>query len=116
MARHKTHRRAVTDKQLLASAWSELRSGPAVIHPGRSSSARTAPFSARYRGLCARCGRWINQGDEIRYHHDFDGPVHSGCRAPEVTVTTIGKVTVAAGTQGPSLCLDCHLEHAGDCW
>jgi hypothetical protein len=48
MARHKTHRRAVTDKQLLASAWSELRSGPAV-HPSRQVV--LGPYSAVQRPI-----------------------------------------------------------------
>jgi hypothetical protein len=114
MARNKSHRRKMTSKSLLASTWSEVRGAEAIIHPGRSSSTRTAPFSARYRGLCERCGRWINLGDEIRYHRDFDGPVHSGCRAPEFTVA---EKPVVTGRRDPTtLCLSCFLIHSGECW
>lgn len=116
MTRNKSHRHHMTDGQLLASAWSELIGTPRVIHPGGSSSVRTAPFSARYRGLCDRCGRWINRGDQIRYHRDFSGPVHSGCRASEVASTGVYTGGVTRRSRTPPLCPECRTEHVGGCW
>ena len=117
MTRNKSHHREITDKQLLATAWSELRGSPRVIHPGRSSPARTAPFSAKRRGLCERCGRWIDRGDEVRFHKDFSGVVHTGCRAPEVTVASVlGQPVVTGGREPTTPCSSCFLIHSGECW
>jgi hypothetical protein len=113
----KQRTKELTNKEFLASAWRELRGTPrATSAPGRSSSTRTAPFSARYRGLCERCGMYIERGDEIRYHRDFSGVVHSGCRATDLTVTVVHETAVVTGTRMPTVCPECHLEHAGPCW
>lgn len=108
--------RELSDQQLLADAWRELRDAPRAT-TGRASSTRTRAFSARYRSLCGRCGRWINRGDDVRFHEDFTGVVHSGCRAPSVTVKHVQKPVVPkeAKVRGSRLCRDCHLEHAGEC-
>src|SRR4029077_21181019 len=49
---------------------------------GRAEALRSAPFRARYRGVCLRCRKRIDVGDDIRYHNDFADPVHVGCREP----------------------------------
>jgi hypothetical protein len=115
MASNKTRRRGLTDRQFLASAWNELKAAPKVIQPGRPSSTRTALFSARYRGLCDRCGRWIDRGDEVRYHRDFSRVVHSGCRPPALNVTKVTDKVVVTNARMPGLCPGCDLEHAGEC-
>lgn len=112
----KTKRRTVrlTDKELLADARTELR-GASIPTRGKSSAIRTASFSARYRGVCERCGKPIERGDEIRYHRDFSGVVHDWCRAPDRTVTVVQESAVVTGTRTPTACPECHLEHAGPC-
>jgi hypothetical protein len=105
----------LTDEELLASAWRELRGTRRPPTTGRSSSTRTAAFSARYRGVCERCGRFIERGDEIRYHRDFSSVVHNGCRAADLTAA-VQKTTVVTGSRMPTVCPDCRLEHAGSCW
>jgi hypothetical protein len=117
MTRKTKHRNEeLTDEQLLASARSELRGTRRTRTWGRSSSTRSAAFSARYRGLCERCGKYIERGDDIRYHRDFSGVVHDGCRPPDLTVTVAKNAAVVTGARVPGVCPECHLEHAGSCW
>jgi hypothetical protein len=117
MVRNKTRRRReLTDQQLLTCVSSELRGLPRVATTGRASATRTAPFSAHYRSRCERCGRWIERGNDVRYHRDFDGVVHSGCRPPAVTVTRIEEKVVVTNARHPELCPHCRIEHAGECW
>jgi hypothetical protein len=113
----KRRRTEMTDRQLLADARRQLRGRPSVTTAGMPSSVRTRAFSAKYQGLCARCGRFVNRGDEIRFHRDFSGFVHSGCRAPEVIVTKARMLAaVVTGSRDAVVCSDCHLEHRGPCW
>lgn len=118
MARKRTRRsrpRELSDTELLASAWREL-AGKSGITPTKSSSTRTAPFSARRRGLCEQGGRWINRGDDVRFHRDFSGVVHDGCKPPPITVGGVAKPVVIGKREAPTVCLECHLMHAGQCW
>ena len=112
----KRHTVELTDKELLADAWAELRGTRRPPISGRSSSTRTAAFSARHRDLCERCGKYIQPGDAIRYHRDSSGVVHNGCRPPHLTVTVVRETPVVTGTRKPMVCPECHLEHAGPCW
>jgi hypothetical protein len=41
---------------------------------GRTSSRHSPPFSARYDGVCDRCGWLITVGQEIHFHRDFCPP------------------------------------------
>ena len=71
-----------SDRALLNAAIRDLRHAPRVLGYGRADSLRSAPFSARCRGVCPRCRKRIDIGDDIRYHNDFADPVHVGCREP----------------------------------
>ena len=71
-----------SDQALLNAATRDLRHYPKVLGYGRADSLRSAPFRARYRGVCLRCRKRIDVGDDIRYHDDFADPVHVGCREP----------------------------------
>jgi hypothetical protein len=104
----------LSDNALMDSAWRELRGiATSVRADGRSSTRHSAPFTARYGGICDRCGLPIRQ--DLRFHRDFAGVVHTGCRSPKVGVRRIDLQTVENARQ-PSVCPDCHLEHAGQCW
>jgi hypothetical protein len=113
----KKGRRELTNTQLLSDAWDQLQDKPRAV-TGRATSDRSPVFSARYRGLCGRCGRWIDRGDDVRFQKDFVGVVHSGCRPPKVTVTFMPRPTAPPGKreQDTTPCPECHLVHAGDCW
>jgi hypothetical protein len=102
----------LTDRELVADA---ARRVLCPITTGRSSTTRTRAFGAEYRGLCGRCGRGIDRGDWVRFHADFTGVVHSGCHPPKVLVTKIVKAAVT-GSRQPSICAECNLAHAGECW
>ena len=101
-------------RALLASAWEEVGRAPRA-RIGRSSRTRSAVFSARYEGFCDRCGFPIKVGQDIRYHDDFPGVVHTGCREPEVAIR-VRQVRTAQPPRRPAVCKDCHIEHAGECW
>jgi hypothetical protein len=106
----------LSDKALMDSAWRELRGvAPSVKTDGRSSARRSAPFRARYDGVCDRCGLLIRVGQEVRFHREFAGVVHTGCRPPEVRVGRVDRQTTENARQ-LSVCADCQLEHAGPCW
>ena len=106
-----------SDRALLASAWREV-SGTPVSRDRKSCGS----FKARYAGFCTRCGRSIEVGQIIQCDSDFDGAVHTGCHAPEISVRTTKAATAsprgasAVAAWQPPLCPDCNLEHAGDCW
>ena len=111
-----------SDIDLLRSAWAELASAPKA-RVGRSSLMRSACFSARFVSVCERCGSPISVGQDIRYHRDYDGPVHAGCRPRQRMIPTAvggvsGELRMARATSSrqPGLCVTCNLEHAGDCW
>jgi hypothetical protein len=105
-----------TDEQLLADAWTRMNGTPRTFD--RRASGRTSRiFPARHWGVCGRCGREIHRGDAVRFQKDFTGVVHTGCRAPEVTVTALAKPTVTDKRESVTApCSDCHLVHAGECW
>jgi hypothetical protein len=102
-----------SDVALLVSALEAFSHAPKT-YAGRSTSDRSAIFSAKYNGLCERCGFPIKVGQDIRYHNDFSGVVHSGCRAPDVT-TRLRFRTTARVVRQPVLCPASNLEHAGEC-
>jgi hypothetical protein len=106
----------LTDEQLLADAWAQLN-GTSGDATRRASGGSSRAFPARSRGLCHRCGRWIDRGDQVRFHRGFVGVVHSGCRPPEVTAKALGAPAVT-GKREPNTppCSECHLIHAGGCW
>lgn len=107
----------------MLSAWAEVANAPRVLM-GRSSETRSASYTAGYGGFCGRCERPILVGQDIRFHTDFDGPVHNGCRPPRVTVSGTRAATslsprttkTVTATRQPPLCRDCYTEHAGECW
>jgi hypothetical protein len=102
--------RELSDQELLASAWAQLRNKP------RADS--TGCFRARFPGKCPRCEKRVAVGQEIHRHPEFDGYVHLGCkRKPEVLEG--GKphsVTVRRFSTAPGVCRQCNTEHAGPCW
>src|SRR6476661_8685654 len=71
-----------SDRALLNAARKDLRDAPKILGYGRADALRSAPFRARYRGVCSRCRKRIDIGDDIRYHNDFADPVHVRCREP----------------------------------
>jgi hypothetical protein len=71
-----------SDRALLNAARRDLPDAPKVFGYGRADLLRSAPFRARYRGVCPRCRKRIDIGDDVRYHDDFTDPVHVGCREP----------------------------------
>lgn len=118
MSRRKLSR---SDRALLDSAWAEVARAPRA-RVGRSSLMRSAVFTARYPGVCGRCGFLIRIGQDVRVHHDFDGVVHDGCREPEVFIcTAVGgpprraSTAAAAGARQPQLCPLCCMYHSGKC-
>ena len=112
-----------SDRALMRSAWADVASAPRTLM-GRSSGTRSACYPASYGGFCTRCERPILVGQIIRFHTDFSGPVHDGCRPPKGTVTGTGAATsrsprtttTVTAKRQPPLCASCHLEHAGECW
>jgi hypothetical protein len=104
------------DKELLADAWAQLN-GTSGDATGRLSGGSPRAFPARSRGLCQRCGRWIDRGDQVRFHKGFIGVVHSECRPPEVTAKALATPAVT-GKREPNTtpCSECHLIHGGQCW
>lgn len=111
--RRRSRTKRLSNRALLATAWQDVASAPKA-RVGNSTSVRSAVFSARYNGLCERCGFLIKIGQDIRFHRDFSGVVHSGCRAPEV-ISRRRFSTSARVVRQPTLCRACHLEHAGEC-
>ncbi len=110
------------DRALRASARRGVPRAPRT-YTGRSTSERSAVFLARYSGYCGRCGFEIRVHQDVRFHRDFDGVIHDGCRAPAVTIRTTGvttgrrtRTTGAGVYRQPEFCPECHLEHAGECW
>jgi hypothetical protein len=109
--KHRGRRRSseMTDKELLTSAWAQLRNKPRADSSGC--------FRARYPGECPRCEKRIAVGQEIHWVADFDGYVHFGCK-PKPEVLEGGKphtVTVRRFSTIPNVCRDCNIEHAGPC-
>lgn len=120
MSRNSTRRRNAvaepSDHELVASAWRVLHRARNP-HTGKASAHYSSPFRAKYRGLCERCGRWIDRGDDVRFVKGFAGVVHSGCRPPAVTVTKrIEEVHAVASRHAPVVCAECNLEHNGECF
>jgi hypothetical protein len=119
MSRKKLSR---SDRRLLASAWAEVAQAPRARVMG-SSPMRSGVFSAKYPGVCERCGSPITSGQDIRFHYAYSGAVHDGCRAPKATPGSAGgasrrpRTTAGVVRPQPPLCPDCHTEHAGEeCW
>jgi hypothetical protein len=107
----------LTDKQLLDDAWRELQGAPRTKTFDTVSSSRSRAFSAKWSGICGRCGRFIKPGDDVRFVEGYDAVVHDGCRAPTVTVTKMTKEpSIVAGTREPTVCSECQLIHSGECW
>jgi hypothetical protein len=105
-----------SDRALLTSVIRDLRDVPKTLGYGRADSLRSAPFSARYRGVCPRCSKRIDIGDDIRYHNDFSDPVHVGCRGPSArTEPRLRKPKPALVKENP-VCPSCWTQHAGQCW
>jgi hypothetical protein len=110
-----------SDRALMRSAWADVARAPRAL-VGRRSETRSACFSAGMPGFCRRCERRISVGQDIRFHSDFAGYVHDGCRPPRATVRTaqpvVGSPRAArsVGAPQPPLCPSCHLEHVGPCW
>jgi hypothetical protein len=83
---------------------------------GRADPLRSAPFRARYGGVCPRCRKRIDVGDDIRYDADFADAVHVGCREPSArTGSRPTKPKPAQMKENPA-CLNCWTQHSGQCW
>ena len=101
-----------SDRALLNAARRDLRDAPKVLGHRRADSLRSAPFRARHRGVCLRCRKRIDVGDDIRYHNDFADPVHVGCREPSArTEPGPTKPKPAARKENP-VCPSCWIQHA----
>ena len=105
-----------SDRALLNAATRDLRHAPKVLGYGRADSLRSAPFSARYRGVCPRCRKRIDVGDDIRYHTDFADPVHVGCREPSARTEPRPTKPKPAPRKENPVCPSCWTQHAGQCW
>jgi hypothetical protein len=103
------------DRALLNAATRDLRNAPKVLGYGRTDSLRSAPFRARYRGVCLRCRKRIDVGDDIRYHDDFADPVHVGCREPSARSGPRPRKPKSAPREENSVCPSCWTQHAGQC-
>lgn len=101
-----------SDRLLLAAARRDLRYAPRILGSGRADSLRSAPFSAKYPGVCPRCHKRIAVSNEIRYHADHPTPVHVGCREAGVLVEPRTK---PIRPKANPVCPRCWTEHAGDC-
>jgi hypothetical protein len=104
-----------SDRPLLNAAITDLRNAPKVLGHGRADSLRSAPFIARYRGVCPRCRKRIDIGDDIRYHADFADAVHKGCREPSVRTGPAPAKPKRAPLKENPLCPSCWTQHAGEC-
>ena len=104
---------SLSDRALMRSARAEVAGAPKAGW-GRASRTRSSCFSARYGGFCGRCGLAIRVGQDVRFHKNFDGVVHDGCRPPVVTTRTITAVSPqsragsAESRRQPQLCAECH--------
>ena len=105
-----------SDQALLNAATRDLRNAPKVYGYGRADSLRSAPFSARYRGVCPRCRKRIDVGDDIRFHNDFADPVHVGCREPSARTEPGRTNPKPARRKEIPVCPSCWTQHAGQCW
>jgi hypothetical protein len=105
-----------SDRALLNAAIRDLRHAPNVIGHGRGDSLRSAPFRARYRGVCPRCRTCIDIGNDIRYHTDFADPVHVGCREPSALAEPGPTKPKPAPLKENPVCPSCWTQHAGQCW
>lgn len=115
MTRHKSTTKGrkrpkkLTDQELLASAWAQLRNKPKLDSSGC--------MRAVYPGHCPRCERDIAVGQEIHRHADFPGWVHRGCKIKPPVLEQGRPHTVSARKLAShDACLHCHLEHSGECW
>jgi hypothetical protein len=100
------------DRALLNAARRDLRSAPRVLGSGRADSLRSAPFGAKFPGVCARCRNRIALGDDIRFHTDYPDPVHVGCR--EATARAEPRPKSVRPKASP-VCQHCWTEHVGEC-
>jgi hypothetical protein len=105
-----------SDQALLNAARRDLRDAPKVLRYGRADSLRSAPFTAQYRGVCPRCRKRIDIGDDIRYHNDFADSVHVGCREPSARTGSGRKKPKPAPLKEIPVCSSCWTQHAGHCW
>jgi hypothetical protein len=121
MAHHhpRTRRpRELADTALLASAWREVRGAARGITPASSGSTVRIALRASFASTCPRCEKSIRIGDEIRRDREFGGYIHTGCRtkpAPTEKGRPNTGVTVRRTTD-PTVCPECRLQHAGECW
>lgn len=112
---------SLSDRALLDSARAEVAGAPKAGW-GRASRTRSSCFTASYEGICNRCGLAIRVGQGVRFHNDFDGVVHDGCRSPVVTTRTTTAVSPqsragwAGSRRQAQVCAECQLEHFGECW
>jgi hypothetical protein len=105
-----------SDRTLLTAARRDLRDAPKVLGYGRADALRRAPFRARYRGVCLRCRKRIDVGDDIRYHDGFTDPVHVGCREPSARIKPRPRKPKPARLKENPVCPSCWTQHAGQCW
>jgi len=105
-----------SDRALLTAATRDLRDAPTVLGHGRADSLRSAPFIAQYCGVCPRCHKRIDIGDDIRYHNDFADPVHLGCREPGARTESGPTNLKPAPMKENPVCPSCWSQHAGPCW
>ena len=101
--------------RVLESAWAELVSDPEVVRFGATAALRSGAFKARYRSVCARCHKRIEVGATIRYHLDFQGPVHSRCHQTRQQREKSTRDQKRPEKTIP-LCEVCNLEHVNECF
>jgi hypothetical protein len=97
---------------LLNAARRDLRHAPKVLGYGRADLLRSAPFRARYRGVCPRCRKRIDVGVDIRYHIDFADPVHVGCREPSASTEPGPTKPKPTPRKEKPVCPGCWTQHA----
>jgi len=105
-----------SDRALLNAAIRDLRYAPKTLGHGRADSLRSAPFGAQYRGVCPRCRKRIDIGDDIRYHNDFPDPIHVRCREPSARTDPGPTKLKPAPLKENPVCPSCWTQHAGQCW
>lgn len=115
MARRRTRRsRGITDNELLASGWGELK-GTAMVKTRRIPFPTcTAPFSTRHRTLCERRGRWF-EGATYSFAQTSRARCIAGA-SPTDYPAAVAKPIVRGERPEPPVCLECHLMLAEGCW
>ena len=113
----------VSDLELLRSAWRELRGAATGITPTSIGSTPRKPLRAFFASLCPCCEEPIRIGDEIRRHSGLGLYSTLGASPSLYPSRSADLIPVSLSPRSPqpvrpalSVCPECHLEHAGECW